>query len=137
MTTARMWTTAVALPDGRAIVLGGCPSCNPISFTAAIDVFDPVTNTFSRAPYSLHAAAGGLYAAVLVRDGTVLSFLGATEVVDQIDLASETVSSSFAPTPTAMGERSAARLSDGSVLLAGGMSSECSDFIEYLSIDMW
>jgi hypothetical protein len=137
MTTARMWTTAVALPDGRAIVLGGCPMCNPIEFTAAIDVFDPVANTFGRAPYSLHDAAGGLYAAVLVRDGTVLSFLGGTDVVDQIDPASETVSSSFAPTPTTMSERSAIRLLDGSVLLAGGMSSVCSDFIEYLWFDMW
>jgi hypothetical protein len=146
MTTARSYARAVALPDGRALVIGGYGNVAG-GILDSIEVFDPVANTFTLAPYKLSGPRAA-YAGVLVRDGTILALGGdspnngpPTNIVDQIDPVQGTVSA-FPSLPTASHERSAIRLLDGSVLLAGGIIADpdagtvvSSDFIEFLSSD--
>jgi hypothetical protein len=136
MAQPTFWTTAVALPDGRALVIGGAVNGNPMTYTSHIEIFDPVTDTFSLAPYSLSAARAGASSAVLLRDGTVLAIGrdGGSAAVDQIDPVNGTVTPyPSAPARNSGIEFSAARLLDGSVLVAGGFDADdddCSDFYE-------
>jgi hypothetical protein len=70
-TMARLRTTAVRLPDGRVLLIGGsCESCDPTTPTDEVDLFDPKTDTFAAAarfemPVEQPAAA-------LLGDGSVL-----------------------------------------------------------------
>jgi hypothetical protein len=47
MTDARLWPTAVTLPDGRALVAGGVQGYNDIRPLFTGEVFDPRSGTWT------------------------------------------------------------------------------------------
>jgi N-acetylneuraminic acid mutarotase len=121
--------TAHALPDGRALVIGGSSKSagainDPLD---SIEIFDPKTNTWTTAPYKL-AKGRTWHASALVRDGTILAMGGYViplkcdsldDTVDQIDPVKATVTP-FAVLPNKNTEWEAVTLLDGSVLGVGG-----------------
>ncbi|MGZ5970668.1 MAG: kelch repeat-containing protein, partial [Polyangiales bacterium] len=129
LTQGRSKLTAHALPDGRAIVIGGSSKSagainDPLD---SIELFDPKTNTWSTVPYKL-SKGRTWHASALVRDGTILAMGGYVtplkcdsldDTVDQIDPVKGTVKP-FAVLPNKNTEWEAVTLLDGSVLGVGG-----------------
>ncbi|MGZ3422617.1 MAG: kelch repeat-containing protein [Polyangiales bacterium] len=129
LTQGRSKLTAHALPDGRAIVIGGSSKSagainDPLD---SIELFDPKTNTWSTAPYKL-SKGRTWHASALVRDGSILAMGGYVtplkcdsldDTVDQIDPVKGTVKP-FAVLPNKNTEWEAVTLLDGSVLGVGG-----------------
>ena len=132
MRTVRRGHFALSLPDGKVAVvggvgqtLGGLGILANISATGALlstEIYDPKTNTWSRANDMREGHSGGL--AVVLKDGRVLiaggynqaEGLASSEVfdpsVDQWMRTSSMVRKTFANTATV--------LTDGSVLFTGG-----------------
>jgi hypothetical protein len=124
----RSMVTAHTLPDGRVIVVGGA-SVSAGGVHAPVDtieLFDPVMNKWTTAPYKL-SKGRTWHASALVRDGTVIAMGGYTvdascvpdDSVDQIDPIAGTVKS-FGTLPRPNTEWTAVTLQDGSVLGVGG-----------------
>jgi hypothetical protein len=121
---------AIALPDGRVVLLGG----SSLSGQGFADVWDPTSLTFSPGcrprPCPALSPDGGLMApesdlpgpvtgATLLDDGRILLLGRYTNWSGIYDPATGTTL--MAQTPRAWGP-SATRLADGRVLLAGGLT---------------
>lgn len=122
------WPTAHVVPDGRVFVVGG-NSGGTGAWTPMkeIEIFDPKTNTWSTAPYTLTIGRYG-HGSTVVRDGTIVVVGGYTvagdcnslvDTVDQIDPIKGVVTA-FAKLPNKNTELSAVTLLDGSILVVGG-----------------
>ncbi len=127
----RSMLTAHTLPDGRVMVVGGASQsaggiADPLD---SIELYDPVSGTFSTAPYKL-SIGRTWHAGALVRDGTVMAMGGYTVsgscdssvgTVDQIDPVAGTVTP-FDPLPNGKvaTEWNAVTLLDGSIVAVGG-----------------
>ncbi|MGZ3440586.1 MAG: IPT/TIG domain-containing protein, partial [Polyangia bacterium] len=129
MTSNRSMLTAHTLPDGRVFAIGGAnmSAGGIIDPTSTIDIFDPVSNTFTAAPYTL-ATTRCWHASALVRDGTILVMGGYTvhnacnssvATVESIDPVAGQVTA-FSNLPNTNTEWTAVTLLDGSVLGVGG-----------------
>lgn len=124
----RSMLTAHTLPDGRIMVIGGASmSAGSVDVPlASIELYDPATDKWTVAPYSL-STGRCWHASALVSDGTVLVMGGynvdkmctATNTVDQVDPVAGTVKP-FGTLPHANTEWTAVTLHDGSVLGVGG-----------------
>ena len=128
----------IALPDGRAIALGGAVTTGTTSLASdAVELFDPKGSGFTVAPYKLTAPRLAS-AAALSRDGSVLVIGGATgsfpypygcgttaagekatAAVDRVDPATGKVGA-FPALPEPNDYLVATTLLDGSALAAGG-----------------
>lgn len=129
MPHARALHTALALPDGRVLLVGGVDALGaPLS---QVDVFDPQTLTFSTIG-SVPTRVG--QSATLLPDGRVLLAGGSTDPTDATTLATSATKDTFLFDPatgTATAGpalsvprtfHSAAALPDGRVVLSGGLS---------------
>jgi hypothetical protein len=121
MTTARCCHTASALPDGRVLVAGGYYD----DTLATTEVFDPAAGAWSRAaglnvPRYSHTATALLDGSVLVvggsNDGDLASTLASAERYDP----ATGIWSAVADSARSSVYHTATRLTDGSVLVAGG-----------------
>lgn len=128
----------LALPDGRAIAVGGALTSGAVSLASdAVELFDPKGTGFTVAPYKLTAPRLAS-AAALSRDGSVLVIGGATgsfpypygcgstaagekatAAVDRVDPVAGKVNT-FAALPEPNDYLVATTLLDGSALAAGG-----------------
>ncbi|HEY5429637.1 MAG TPA: MFS transporter, partial [Solirubrobacteraceae bacterium] len=126
LATAREQQTATLLPDGRVLVAGGYV---PGDVTAAAELYDPASNSWSPAASMSTPRAGDT--ATLLSDGSVLIAGGTASVssgagelasAELYDPASDSWSSAGSMT-TARTEDTATLLSDGRVLVAGGLNS--------------
>jgi N-acetylneuraminic acid mutarotase len=130
MSEARLLAQAVVLLDGRVLAIGGARAG---TVSAAVDVYDPVTNSWA-APAASLLTGRYFFTATVLQDGRVLvtggltvatvdgvqtaQLLASTEIYDPIqnrwtpgpDLPSQT----FAPKAVTLG--------DGRVLVAGGLT---------------
>ncbi len=124
----RSMLTAHTLPDGRVMVIGGASmSAGAVDVPlSSIELYDPATNKWTVAPYSL-STGRCWHASALVSDGTVLVMGGysvdktcmSTNTVDQVDPVAGTVKP-FGTLPHPNTEWTAVTLHDGSVLGVGG-----------------
>jgi hypothetical protein len=129
MTQGRSMLTAHTLPDGRVFIIGGASmSAGAITDPlATIDIYDPVSGSFTQAPYTL-ATARCWHASALVRDGTILVMGGYTlhNACDSSVAGVETIDpvagkvTAFPQLPNTNTEWTAVTLLDGSVLGVGG-----------------
>jgi Galactose oxidase, central domain len=126
----RLDQAAVALPDGRVLIVGGVSQSDvspDVIYTKDVDAFDPASGTFSKIGQINEGRDSPT--ATLLPDGKVLIAGGAAVNADQQSIASNTVevfdpAKGVSTTPTAMSEgrvlHVAVPLADGRVLLAGG-----------------
>jgi hypothetical protein len=114
---------AVALPDGRTLILGGQINGAP---TDAVVVFDPTEGTFTNIGQLIAARTG--HTATLLKDGRVVVAGGTVNdlLTGDLEIFDPSVGNSMLAA-TMSGMRSghaAARLGDGTVLIAGGTSPD-------------
>jgi hypothetical protein len=130
MTTARGLHTATLLSDGRVLIVGGDPAAWTFTgpYLASAEVYDPATGTFT-ATGSM-AEGRELHAATVLSDGRVLISGGVTESLHPTSLDSaelyDPTTGTFSPTGPMTGGRvfqTASLLSDGRVLIAGGLAN--------------
>ena len=144
MTTDRTGHTATLLPDGTVLVAGGyAVAADGTSITtASVEVFDPVTGTFSPGGALTTAREG--HSATVLPDGRVLMTGGGTAFTNDgfaIHVSSSAElfdprTGTSAPTGSLHTERtghSATLLPDGRVLVAGGGN----DFGEPLTAELF
>lgn len=119
---ARAGMMSARLADGRVLIAGGCTRTG---CTALVEIFDPATETFTRAA-DLREARGRATATVL-GDGRVLVAGGCTDVLCTGVLASaelyDPATNEWAasmPMATPRGGHWAAALADGSAIVGGG-----------------
>jgi Ca2+-binding RTX toxin-like protein len=145
MVTARFAPAAAPLPDGRVLVAGGHYYDGGGHYLSSAEVFDPATGTFSSAGIGSMSAPRERAVAAPLPDGRVLvagghyydgggHYLSSAEVFDP---ATGTFSSAGIGSMTiARDLAAAAPLSDGRVLIAGGILSVDGGFnFFYLSSD--
>lgn len=133
MNSARWMHTATLLPDGTVLIAGGANASGPVS---TAEVYNPGTNQFT--PVGSMLLARSLAQATLLGNGTVLITGGATcsSGSDYPDIRNTSCSSaeaeiysggSFTATTTSMMtaryEHTAVTLKDGTVLIAGGITT--------------
>jgi hypothetical protein len=145
MNSARAGHGASLLGDGRVLVTGGFDSfdlTDPLAFLGAIrntsEFFDPATGTFVAGPNMLEARA--LHTSTTLTNGTVLIAGGLTLLpIVNLPTVSATAyrfnpsTGSFGLPALMNGARffhSAAPLSDGTVLLAGGLTLDLTQFLQ-------
>ncbi len=122
--TPRYIHNATALDDGRVLVTGGVTG-NLV--TAAVEVYDPKTNTWSRADQM--ASPRAFHTAVKLADGRVLVVGGSAESADQFVSAAEVfdpTTDSWTPVSSISSPRGAlgaVLLGDGRVLITGGVDA--------------
>jgi N-acetylneuraminic acid mutarotase len=123
MSTARSGHTAILLPSGQVLVVGGGVS--------TAELYDPATNTWSPAGSTSGALESPI--AVLMPNGTVLVAGGADSntqnilAIAQIYDPSTNTWSTVAPMSTPRWQHTGVVLQDGTVLVAGGSSGTCCD----------
>jgi hypothetical protein len=131
MSTPRSYHTAVLLPDGRVLLVGGQDGRTTTHGFALADMYDPKSGTFSPVGPVTQTPAGG--SATLLSDGKVLlvdGFLGTAQVFDP---KTGTVSPTGSMT-TARGFDTQIGLSDGRVLVTGGLDA---NFAELASAEVY
>jgi hypothetical protein len=127
MTTARTADTATVLSDGSVLIAGGADSS---AILASAELYDPKTGTFS--PTGSMTTARSDHRAVALSDGSVLiagglsttnCTAGSCTVLASAELY-DPKTGTFSPTgsmTTARGLQAATALSDGRVLIVGGI----------------
>ncbi len=141
LATARGGFVLVALPDGGALVAGGCAEDPDAPFRrlSTVERFDPESNTWSAAA-DLPVPVAGAFGTLLA-DGRVLVAGGSVREAEPLDIDAGTISSGLTadanvfdpltdtwlattqmPAPRAGAE--AVVLADGSALVVGGSISE-------------
>jgi hypothetical protein len=115
MTIPRHYTKATLLPDGRVIFVGG--DVVPDRRVAAAELFDPNTGSWTEIA-SMHSTQA-LMASWLQPDGTVLVI--GNELVEVYDPATGIWTALAGPT---VGYQTATLLSDGTVLVTGGVEPD-------------
>jgi hypothetical protein len=132
MATARSGHTATLLPDGRVLVTGGRDETSEA--LASAEIYDPTTGTFEPTG-SMATARGGItgagHTATLLTDGRVLVTGGEKGRDDPGGLSSAEIydptTGAFAPTGPMANARTghtATLLSDGRVLVTGGLADK-------------
>src|SRR5215210_6137354 len=124
MPVARAAHSAVALPDGRVLLIGGCvrESCEVGPESSTVDVFDPGSKRFEPAGKMLGPRVGTT--AATLPGGRVLiagrwagsTVIGSTEIFDPAAGSSRAGPDLSSP----KADMAVATLRDGRVLLAGG-----------------
>ena len=123
---------AAALPDGRAIVMGGNTSESPlIPDSTLTQIFDPASEELARGPELLFSAGARLFTSVapLVSGGFLLAGSGINAPVGALRSVVTQLFDPAAPGLTPVGDvptrgisnRTATALSDGGALLTGGL----------------
>ena len=129
MSTTRIGHSAVALPDGKVLVLGGVPSIQNIHEQPPApqysELYDPVAGTFSSAGNFTLSPTN--YTATLLNDGTILIAGGeqagiAVTSAELVDPVTGTLSATGGLVIGRAGH-TATRLNDGRVLVTGGTDS--------------
>ncbi|MDO8348873.1 MAG: kelch repeat-containing protein [Planctomycetota bacterium] len=140
---------ASLMGNGRVLITGGLAALdlqNPLSMLTGLhnttEIFDPVTNTFAAGPNMLEARA--MHSSTTLTNGQVL-IAGGLSVLPIINLPN--VSSTayrFNPTTNSFGLpsffsgarflHSAVGLSNGKVLIAGGLTLDLTVFLQTLNI---
>jgi hypothetical protein len=125
MGSARFRPIATVLADGRVLVAGGVGD-NTVA-TASAEVYDPATNTWSPVTNELRHPRYdlGMEEPTLLRDGTVLFAGAGDEASTDVDVY-DPVANAFEPVASLDVERgtpSQTLLSDGRVLVAGGVTA--------------
>jgi hypothetical protein len=127
LTMARAAHTATLLPDGRALIAGGCTldGCGGTPAGGRTEIYDPRGKRFEPGPAMVRARAG--HTATALKDGRVL-FTGGYPDEGRPPLASIEVfdpkSGRFtevASMATPRGAHTATLLTDGRVLIVGGI----------------
>lgn len=118
MVQPRQWHTATLLANGKVLITGGRNANGNMS---ACELFDPVTGTFSSTGDTLGIRV--LHEAVLLTNGRVLVVSGTPDSPEVYDPNTGTWSFTGPMVLSSAGGRSAARLNDGRVLVAGGYST--------------
>lgn len=122
MSNARQNQSATLLANGKVLVAGGFNQIGTITILSSMDLYDPVTNTWTFMASTL-ASPRAQHAAARLPDGNVLltggigngGLLGTTEVV-AIDDSGTTTS----PAPVLFGNVTlSTTLADGSILVSG------------------
>ncbi|MCC6784213.1 MAG: hypothetical protein IT457_15330 [Planctomycetes bacterium] len=149
MGIARAGHGASLMGNGKVLITGGFETLSltdPLALFAGIrassEIFDPVTNTFSAGPNMLEARA--LHSSSTLTNGQVL-IAGGLTLIPIVNLP--TVSSTayrFNPNSNSFGlpsffsgarfMHSAVGLSDGKVLLVGGLTLDLTTFLQTLNI---
>jgi hypothetical protein len=124
---ASMFHSAVELPDGGVLIVGGWRGGSVNS--DAIDRFDPVTQTFARLGEMTTGRAQARL--VVLGDGKVLIAGGATSVAsgvtyELLDPQTGQVSPAGVPVRNRLGH-TATRLLDGRVFIAGGLEQNTAE----------
>jgi hypothetical protein len=149
MSAARAGHGASRMGDGRVLITGGLASfdlLNPLSIFTGIqvstEVFDPATGVFAPGPNLLEARA--MHTSTTLTNGQVLIAGGITLIpFVNVPTVSATaykfnyVTGSFGLPSTFAGSRflhSAAPLSNGKVLIAGGLSLDLTTFLTTLNL---
>ena len=149
MAIARAGHGASLLGNGKVLITGGFETVSltdPLALFAGIrastEIFDPTTNTFAPGPNMLEARA--LHASSSLTNGQALITGGLTLIpIINVPTVSATAyrfnpsSNSFGLPAFMSGARflhSAVGLSDGKVLLAGGMTLDLTTFLQTLNI---
>jgi len=142
-------TTPLLMPNGRVLVTGGSTSfdlANPLSlFTgllATSEIFDPITNTFLPGPTMLeprafHTSTTLTTGRVLVAGGiAVLPFVNVPNVSNTAYLFNPSTNSFGLPSlfSGARFLHTATQLSNGRVLLVGGLTLDLTVFLQTLNI---
>ncbi|MDE2861718.1 MAG: hypothetical protein OYI31_01095 [Chloroflexota bacterium] len=126
--------TAIALEDGRILVIGG--QSTPSRKLASVEIFDPATEMWSSAASMSHTRSSG-HRAVLLQDGRVLALGenddGAAEIYDP---ATDQWSAAGALVQ-ARTWASATLLTDGRVLVAGGLDATKAGREELMSAEIF
>ena len=123
---------AAALPDGRAMVMGGRTSESPLVPDSTLtQIFDPATEQFARGPDLLFSADAWLFTSVasLLSGGFLLAGSGVNAPVGALRSVVTQLFDPAAPGLTPVGDvatrgisnRTATPLSDGGALLTGGI----------------
>ncbi|MFY9620674.1 MAG: kelch repeat-containing protein [Pyrinomonadaceae bacterium] len=116
----RAWHTATVLPDGKVAIIGGIAAKGKLAGT--VEIFDPETSTFSRAPGQI---ARAYHTATLLTDGRVFIAGGSDEqgsLLGNVEFWNEGKSSSAsnARLQNARIRGTASLQSDGRVLISAG-----------------
>lgn len=133
MATRRVLPTSTRLDDGRILVASGfngsLGSLAP-TWTPTVDFYDPNTNSFSPGPSIGAASARAGASAVRLDNGEVVVAGGLVSVffvptaTDTVRVFSNGAWSSGPSLPTAVSQPGFTKLSDGSVLVAGGVTGD-------------
>jgi galactose oxidase-like protein len=126
MTVPRSFHTAIRLHDGKVLIIGGCPT--------STEVYDPASHTFTPTG-STPSGRCGAGSATLLADGRVLiageyrptESAPGYEVLRSAELYDPSAGT-FTPTGDMIGLQighTATLLSNGRVLIAGGLASTC------------
>ena len=111
------------LNNGRILITGGNATGNNLNGTGvtAVDIYDPVTNSFSPAA-PLHSGRA-LHAQVTLSDGRVLVIGGAQRDAELYDPVTNTWSVSSNLLPTTLKDMKAFELYNGRVFIAAGQNT--------------
>jgi hypothetical protein len=149
MATARAGHGASVMGNGRVLITGGSSSftfTNILSLftgiTATTEVFNPATNTFTAGPNMLEARA--FHTSTTLTNGQVL-IAGGLSVLPFVNVPTVSATAyKFNPTTNSFGLpavmnggrflHSAAALSDGKVLISGGVTLDLTTFLTTLNV---
>jgi hypothetical protein len=120
LATARHKHDAIALADGRVLVIGGADRTDRVHF-ATTEVYRPRTATFERGPAMANRRYKIAGTSVLLPSGDVLVTSGA-EVAELLDIDGWTFAEVSGRLPAAYRFAAAALLTEGDVLVVGGYS---------------
>jgi len=122
LSVARFGHTATLLPSGKVLLAGGCTASNCSTSTAASEIYDPATNSWS-ATGSLNIARS-YHTAVRLNSGVVLAiggFAGGASPSCELYYPSTGTWSNAASTNVARYLNGITLLPDGKVLVTGGV----------------
>jgi hypothetical protein len=118
LSVARFGHTATILPSGKVLVTGGCTANGCTTNTAASELYDPTSNTWSTTG-SLNTARAN-HTAVLLKNGKVLAIGGSGIPSCELYDPQSGTWSYAASTNAARYLNTATLLTDGKVLVTGG-----------------
>jgi N-acetylneuraminic acid mutarotase len=135
LTTPRHKHDAIALNDGRVLVVGGADHTDRNHY-ATTEVYDPRTGTFEQGPAMANKRYKIAGTSVVLPDGDVLVTSGA-RVVERLDVTRWTFVEVRGSLPGAYRFAAAATLRGGDVLIAGGYSdgNENTDGVWRFAVD--
>ena len=123
MSVPRYGHTATVLPSGKVLVTGGCTAFGCATDTAASELYDPTSNTWSTTG-SLNTART-YHTAVLLKTGIVLA-VGGSGPLTSCELYNPSTGTWSYAASTSIGRylNTITRLSDGKVLVTGGANGK-------------
>ncbi|MEI6080285.1 MAG: kelch repeat-containing protein, partial [bacterium] len=126
LNTARMLATATLIANGKVLIAGGFGAG---SYLNTAEIYDPTAGTFTPTTHNLNTARDA-HTATLLANGKVLLVGGtpsagtpATNSAEIYDPTADTFTDTTSPLNTARSDHTATLLTDGKVLIVGGISS--------------